>query len=197
MDRPRIIVAAVKQDVKNSLKQLLVRGGYKVIAEADDGLQALRSARSLTPDLVLAEVDLPGINGFELGRALFADRIAPVLLVSQETFFFTQYELEKARTLQMPFGYVTKPFSESSLFPAVESTLCYYQYVRDMQVEFRNLQNKMEARKVVEQAKGILMQQLGLPEAEAYRRIQKQSMDKCLTMRKVAEAIILTYELKD
>ncbi|HHW40312.1 MAG TPA: ANTAR domain-containing protein [Syntrophomonadaceae bacterium] len=196
MEQPRVLVAIAKENVRSNVKQLLIRGGYYVVADAEDGFQALRQARTLSPDLVLAEADLPGMNGFELGRILANDRVAPVLLISRETFLFSQYDMKKTGKIDLPIGYVTQPLTESSLFPAIESLLNYNRYYQMLESEIKNLQEKIETRKIVERAKGILMEQLGLSEADAYRRIQKQSMDKCLPMRKVAEAIILTYDLK-
>lgn len=196
MEQPRVLVAAANADLRKSLKQLLIRGGYHVLGEAEDGFQALRQARSLDPDLVLIDTDLPGINGFEIGRVLSEDRIAPVLLIARETFLFAQFEREKGRPVQFPVGYVTKPLTEYNLFPAIESMLSFYRHIQDLESEIKNLREKIETRKVVERAKGILMEQLGISEAEAYRRLQKQSMDRCIPMRKVAEAIILAHELK-
>jgi len=195
LEQPRVLVAIAKENVRSNVKQLLIRGGYHVVADAEDGFQALRQARTLSPDLVLAEADLPGMNGFELGRILASDKVAPILLISRETFLFSQYDMKKTRSTDLPIGYVTQPLTESSLFPAIESLLNYNRYYQMLELEIKNLQEKIETRKIVERAKGILMEQLGLSEADAYRRIQKQSMDKCLPMRKVAEAIILTYDL--
>ncbi|MDH7577750.1 MAG: ANTAR domain-containing protein [Bacillota bacterium] len=195
MEQLRVLIAVASADSRKSLKQLLMRGGYHVLAETDDGFQALRQARSLDPDLVLADADLPGINGLELGRVLSEDRIAPILLISRETFPFTQFEREKGRFM-FPVGYVTRPLTEYNLFPAIESILSFSRHVRDLESEIKSLREKIETRKIVERAKGILMEQLGISEAEAYRKLQKQSMDRCLPMRKVAEAIILAQELK-
>ncbi|MGD0152593.1 MAG: ANTAR domain-containing protein [Thermacetogeniaceae bacterium] len=192
MDRARILIAIGKAEQRSSLKLLLARGSYQVVGEAGDGQQALRQARSLSPDLVLAEVDLPGMNGFELCRVLNQDRRTPVLLISQQAFLFSQPE---ERTKYYPICYATKPLSEYNLFPAIESLFNCQKHIQALEAEIGNLQEKIETRKLVERAKGLLMEQLGVPEAETYRRMQKQSMDKCLSMRKVAEAIILAYDL--
>ncbi len=192
MERARILIAMAKDEQRNSLKLLLARGSYQVVAEAGDGSQALRLARSLDPDLVLADVDLPGVNCFELCRALNQDRRTPVLLVSQQAFLFPQLE---ERFKNFPICYVTRPLSEYNLFPAIESLFRCHKYIQGLEAEITDLQEKIETRKLVERAKGLLMEQLRVNEAEAYRRMQKQSMDKCLSMRKVAEAIILAYDL--
>jgi response regulator NasT len=192
MERARILIAMAKAEQRNSLKLLLARGSYQVVAETDDGSQALRQARSLDPDLVLADVDLPGVNGLELCRALNQDRRTAVLLISQQVFLFQQLD---ERFKSYPVCYASRPLSEYNLFPAIESLFNCHRLINDLEKEIVSLQEKIETRKLVERAKGLLMQQAGTSEAEAYRRMQKQSMDKCLSMRKVAEAIILAYDL--
>jgi response regulator NasT len=193
MGGARILIALAKAEQRHNLKLLLARGSYQVMAEADDGLQALQQARASVPDLVVSDVDLPGINGFELSRVLNQDRHMPVLLISPQTFLFpTSVERYK----KIPICYIAMPLSEYNLFPAIESLLKYDQYIQDLEAQIIDLQEKIEARKLVERAKGLLMEQLRIGEAEAYRRMQKQSMDRCLSMRKVAEAVILACDLK-
>lgn len=192
MERARILIAMTKDEQRNSLKLLLARGSYQVVAEAGDGSQVLRQARSLDPDMVVSDIDLPGVNGFDLCRALNQDRRTAVLLISQQVFLFQQLD---ERFKNYPICYVTKPVSEYNLFPAIESLFNCHRFINSLAKEIVDLQEKIETRKLVERAKGLLMQQLGAGEADAYRRMQKQSMDKCLSMRKVAEAIILAYDL--
>jgi AmiR/NasT family two-component response regulator len=192
MERARILIATTKDEQRNSLKLLLARGSYQVVAEAGDGSQVLRQTRSLDPDLVVSDIDLPGVNGYELCRALNQDRRTAVLLISQQVFLFQQLD---ERFKNYPVCYVTRPLSEYNLFPAIESLFNCHRFINGLTKEIADLQEKIETRKLVERAKGLLMQQLGAGEAEAYRRMQKQSMDKCLSMRKVAEAIILAYDL--
>ncbi len=192
MEQARILIAIAKVEQRNSLKLLLARGSYQVVAETEDGAQTLRQARSLKPDLVLSDADLPGINGFELCRALNQEQRTPVLLISQQAFLFPQLD---ERFKHYPICYVARPLSEYNLFPAIESLFKCHQYIQGLEAEIADLQEKIEARKLVERAKGLLMEQLKVGEAEAYRRMQKQSMDRCLSMRKVAEAIILAYDL--
>lgn len=195
VEQPQLLLAIYRDNTRNSVKQLLKRGGYRVLGESVEGNHALNTARNLGPDLVLVEADLPGISGFELARILADEKVAPVLLIAQEVFLFSRPVAMKDRP-DFPLGYVSLPLTENSLFPAIENMLNFAACYRRMEGDIRNLREKLETRKIVEKAKGILMEQLGITEGEAYRRIQKQSMDKCLTMRKVAEAIILTSELK-
>lgn len=195
MEHIRILIAAGGINLRNNLKQLLIRGGYYVVSEVEDGHQVLQNARSLRPDLVVVEYELSGINGFEVGKNLIEDRIAPVLLITQEVFFFSKV-IGEMNKMEIPVSYVAKPLSENNLFPAIECLLRHYRYFLNLESEIKNLKKKLEIRKIVERAKGILMQQFGYSEAEAYRRIQKQSMDKCLPIEKIAEAIIIAYEMK-
>lgn len=195
MEHIRILIAAGGINLRNNLKQLLIRGGYYVVSEVEDGHQVLQNARSLRPDLVVVEYELSGINGFEVGKNLIEDRIAPVLLITQEVFFFSKF-IGEMNKMEIPVSYVAKPLSENNLFPAIECLLRHYRYFLNLESEIKNLKKKLEIRKIVERAKGILMQQFGYSEAEAYRRIQKQSMDKCFPIEKIAEAIIIAYEMK-
>lgn len=196
MEQLRVLIAIASEEMKVCVRQLLARGGYGVVAEARDGYQALRLARMLRPDLVLAEERLSGMSGVELGRILTVEKIAPVLVIAKERLhLFQEEEGQKRDRTEPPIGYVMQPLAEYNLFPAIENLLNYYSYYQALELEIENLREKIETRKVVERAKGILMEKYGLTEAEAYRRIQKQSMDKCLPMRKIAEAIILAHEL--
>lgn len=194
MERPRILVAVVQAQQRNTLKQLLTRGGYQLIAEAEEGLQALRYARSFSPDLVIAETNLRGINGIELGRVLFEDRIAPLLLIVTGALLST---LGDPAQETYPFSYVIKPVTEDNLFPAIASSISYYKYIRKLESQVKTLHEKIETRKLTEKAKGILMEQMNISEAEAYRILQKQSMDRCLPLRKIAEAVIINNDLKN
>lgn len=195
MEQLGVLIAIASEEIRTCVRKLLISGGYSVIAEARDGYQALRLARTLRPDLVLAEDGLPGMSGIELGRILAAEKIAPVLVIAKERLHLFQEVASGKDRVEPPIGYVMPPLAECNLFPAIENLLSYYSYSQALELEIKNLHEKIETRKVVERAKGILMDKYGLTEAEAYRRIQKQSMDKCLPMRNIAEAIILAHEL--
>ncbi len=195
MEQLHVLLATGRAELKKELKQLLARRGFRVVAEAEDGHQALRYARSLAPDLVIAEAELPGISGLELGRILAEDRVAPVLLVAAQPLPLSVPAAPKAQG-GFPVSYVMRPLSDHVLFPAIESLLSFTRRLWELEEEVRTLREKLETRKLVDRAKGILMEQLGISEAEAHRLLQKQSMDRCLPLRKVAEAVILTAELK-
>lgn len=196
MDRPRILIVVGKahQTLRSTLKQLLNRGGYHLIAEAEEGLQALRYARNYQPDLIIAETNLQGINALELGRVLFEDRIAPILIIvngsSHPTFVDPIRET-------YPFSYVIEPLTDDKLIPAIASSISYYKHIRELESQVKTLHEKIETRKLTEKAKGILMEQMNISEAEAYRILQKQSMDRCIPLRKIAEAVIINNDLKN
>jgi response regulator NasT len=193
MGGARILIALAKAGQRHSLGLLLARGSYQVAAEAEDGLQALQKTRSSSPDLVLSDTELPGMNGFELCRTLNQDKHTPVLLISSQAFIFPS---SGERFKNYPICYVAAPLTEYNLFPAIESLFKCHQYILGLEAQIADLQEKIEVRKLEERAKGLLMEQLRIGEAEAYQRMQKQSMDRCLSMRKVAEAVVLAYGLQ-
>ncbi|MBO8128803.1 MAG: ANTAR domain-containing protein [Peptococcaceae bacterium] len=170
---------------------MLQAAEFLIIGEATDGITALKLIRVRQPDLVIAEVFLPAMSGLELARIVSDDKLAPVVLISSN---YDHATLEEAK-LAGAFGYLVKPVGEASLIPTVEIALSNYSEVVRLEEQVKELQEKLETRKIVEKAKGILMHTLGLTEAEAFRKIQKQSMNKRISMRAVAEAIILAHSL--
>lgn len=191
--RDRVVLADEDDVWRKNIGAILTKAGFLVIGEASDGITALKIIRARQPELVVADVALPGISGLELARIVYEDRIAPVLLTSST---WQQDLLEKAKEVHA-FGFLVKPVDEATLLPAADVALALYQELQRLTKEVRKLREALETRKVVERAKGILMETLGLTEAEAYRRIQKQSMNRRLSMRAVAEAIILAHGVGD
>jgi len=163
-----------------------------VIGEAGDGLSALKLIRSRQPDLLIIAAELPGMDGLEVARIVHEDKLAPVIVLAAAQ---TPGLLEKAKDARVA-ALLIKPVEEASLLPAIEISLANYQEIIKLEKQIKELRETLETRKLVERAKGILMETLGLSEAEAFRRIQKQSMNKRLSMRQVAEAIILAQSLK-
>ncbi|MGB5051913.1 MAG: ANTAR domain-containing protein, partial [Caldilineaceae bacterium] len=150
-------------------------------------------AKELRPDIVIMDIKMPDMDGIEAARILTEERIAPVLLLSA----YSQQELvTKAREAGVA-GYLVKPFRESDLTPAIEVALSRFTEFRTLEREVGDLRETLETRKIVERAKGILMDSQGLNEAEAFRRIQKMSMNNRKPMRTVAEAIILAHQVGD
>ncbi len=191
MGGQRVVIVDGDAGWRCHVASLLTRAGYRVVEEAANGIEGLKAVRARQPDVVLSEVNLAGMSGFELARTVQEDRLAPVILMSGSYDLET---LERVREVRV-FGYLVKPFDEAVLLPAVEVALANFQEFLRLDRQVRELRETLETRKIVERAKGILMEKLGLTEAEAFRRIQKTSMDKRISMRAVAEAIILTYEI--
>ncbi|MEW6458055.1 MAG: ANTAR domain-containing protein [Bacillota bacterium] len=187
----RVILVDPDARGRTNIKGMLSQAEYLVIGEAEDGITALKMIRDRQPDLVLAEASLPGVNGLDLARIVHDDRLAPVILMSG---VFGREMMARVREVRAA-GFLTKPVDEVSLLTVVEVALAHYAEVMDLERKVMKLKEELDTRKVVERAKGILMSQLGLTEAEAFRRIQKQSMNRRLSMRAVAEAIILAHNV--
>ncbi|MDF9407980.1 ANTAR domain-containing protein [Pelotomaculum isophthalicicum JI] len=191
MGEQRVILIDNDAAWRKNVKAILVKMGYWVIGEAEDGLTGLKLIRTRQPDLVIIEAFLPGMDGFEVARIVYEDKLAPVVLIGSSTH---QNVIEKAKNAKV-FAFLVKPELDFNLIPAVELALTNYQERVRLESQVQELQNTIETRKVVERAKGILMETMGVSEAEAFKRIQKQSMNKRISMRAVAEAIILAHNL--
>ncbi|MGC8837557.1 MAG: ANTAR domain-containing response regulator [Anaerolineae bacterium] len=174
------------------LKEMLSNLGYLVVGEAPDARSAVNLARELRPDIVIMDIKFEGddFDGIEAAKVLTAEKIAPVLLLTA----FSQKELvERAKEASVS-GYIVKPFRESDLGPAIEIALAQFEEFRALERQVGDLKLALETRKLVDRAKGILMDTQGLTEAEAFRRIQKMSMNTRKPMKEVAEAIILAHQ---
>ena len=190
MDRTRLIIADDESLIRMDLREMLAQLGYLVVGEAGDGQSAVNLARELKPDAVIMDIKMPDLDGIEAARILTRERVAPVLLLTA----YSDLELiARAREAGVA-GYLVKPFRESDLAPAIEIALARFNEFRELEREVGDLQDTLETRKLVDRAKGILMDTQGLSEAEAFRRIQKMSMNTRKAMKEVAEAIILANE---
>lgn len=188
----RIVLADSDPVQRKNIKSMLIKLGYWVVGEAEDGLSALKLVRSRQPDLLIIDAAVPGMDGLEVARLLYEDKLAPVIVLVGTV---NSSLLDKAKGARVS-ALLVKPVDETSLLPAIELALANYQEVVKLEKQVQELKEALETRKLVERAKGILMETLGLTEAEAYRRMQKQSMDKRISMRQVAEAIILAHSIK-
>ena len=188
----RIVLADDEAIIRMDLKEMLTSLGYVVVGEAGDGRSAVNLARELRPDLVIMDIQMPDLDGIDGAQELSAESIAPVLLL---TAYSQQELIQRARTAPAVVGYLVKPYRESDLAPAIEVALARYREFRTIQGELHDIHESLETRKVVERAKGLLMDTQGLKEAEAFRKIQKLSMNARKSMREVAEAILLANEL--
>jgi len=192
MSEHRIVVVDADTVWRKNLKAMLSKYGYWVVGEAGDGVSALKMVRSRQPDLLVIDAQLQGIDGFKVAKIVHEDKLAPVIATAESSF---QGVMEKAKEAKV-FSLLFKPVSENSLLPAIELALTNYQEIAALEKQIKDLQDTIETRKLIERAKGILTETLGLTEAEAFRRMQRQSMNKRVSMRVIAEAVIMSQALK-
>ncbi|MCL2787803.1 MAG: response regulator [Micrococcales bacterium] len=172
----------IRLDVVETLRE----AGYDVVGEAADGEEAVRLTEELHPDLVVMDVKMPGVDGIAAAEQIAESRLAPVVMLTA----FSQAELvERARDAGA-MAYVVKPFTSADLLPAIEIAISRFTEIGELESQIEDLHERFETRKHVERAKGLLMTQMNLTEPEAFRWIQKTSMDRRLTMREVADAVI-------
>lgn len=183
----RVLIADDDPIIRLDLKQMLENLEYEVVSEAGDGQQAVDQAREHKPDICILDVKMPVMDGIEAVKIITEENIAPAILLTA----YSDHELVSRAKEAGVFAYLVKPFKPSDLPPAIEIARSRYEQNLHLTQEVGTLQERLEARKLVDRAKGILMDQHDLSEAEAYRRIQQQSMNLRKTMREVAEAVIL------
>ena len=186
MDSLRILIADNESIIRMDLKELLEEAGHEVIGEAADGLKAVELTRKLKPDLVIMDIKMPEMDGIAAAKLISNEKLAPVLLLTA----YSQKEIvEKAKDSGV-LAYLVKPVKESNLFPAMEIALSRFQEYLEIEQELLDLRNSLETRKILDRAKGLLMDAYNLSEQEAFRRIQQYSMAKRKSIREVAESII-------
>jgi AmiR/NasT family two-component response regulator len=182
----RVVVAEDEALIRLDVVEMLRDGGFDVVGEAGDGEQAVRLAEEHRPDLVVMDVKMPVLDGISAAERIVRARIAPVVLLTA----FSQRELvERARDAGA-MAYVVKPFTAADLLPALEIAVSRHQEIAALEAEVADLADRFETRKLVDRAKGLLQQKFGMSEPDAFRWIQKTSMDKRLTMREVAAAVV-------
>lgn len=182
----RVVVAEDETLIRLDIIEILRGEGYDVVGEADNGEKAIELARELNPDLVMMDVKMPVMDGISAAEVIAKERIAPVVLLTA----FSQRELiERARDAGA-MAYVVKPFTPADLVPAIELALSRHEEIMQLESEIDDLKERFETRKLVERAKSLLTTKMGLSEPDAFRWIQKTSMDRRLSMREVAETII-------
>jgi AmiR/NasT family two-component response regulator len=192
MSKARIIIADDESIIRMDLKEMLSGLGYLVVGEAGDGQSAVNLAQEMRPDLIIMDIKMPGLDGIGAAKILTEEKIAPVLFLTA----FSQKELVDGAKEAGVVAYLVKPFRESELVPAIEIALARFSEFRVLEQQVGDLKDALETRKLVDRAKGLLMDTQSLTEAEAFRKIQKMSMNTRKSMREIAEAIILTHQVE-
>lgn len=188
----RVLIAEDEALIRMDLRELLAEEGHEVVGEARDGAEAVALARELRPDVIFMDVKMPGMSGLDAARIVGEERIAPVVMVT--AFSQQSYVDEAAEAGTM--AYLVKPFSKRDILPAMTVAVSRFAEARALEAEVADLTDRLETRKALDRAKGVLMAK-GASEPEAFRRLQKLAMDKRLTLRQVAEAIVLAAEAEE
>ena len=184
----RILVAEDETIIRLDLKAMLERAGFEVCAEARDGDEAVRLARTMEPDLALLDVKMPKLDGIEAARQILDERPIPIVMVTA----YGEQELVSRAVEAGVFGYLVKPFRETDLLPAIETARARHTELVELRTETESLTDALAARKAIERAKGLLMERDGLSEQDAYARLRKASQVSGRPLRVVAEALIAT-----
>ena len=186
-DAPRRVVVAEDESlIRLDIVEILRDNGFDVVGEAGDGETAVQLATELRPDLVVMDVRMPQLDGIKAAERLTKAHIAPVVQLTA----FSQKELVEQASEAGALAYVVKPFTPADLLPAIEIALARYAQIVALETEVADMVERFETRKLVDRAKGLLNEKMGLSEPEAFRWIQKASMDRRLTMHDVAQAVI-------
>jgi response regulator NasT len=187
----RVLIAEDEALIRMDLREMLEEEGHEVVGEAADGQEAVELAGELEPDIVFMDVKMPRKDGIEAAAEICAAQIAPVVMVT--AFSQQGYVDEACRAGAM--AYLVKPFAKHDILPAMQVASSRFAEARALEGEVEDLTERLETRKLVERAKGILMEQ-GATEADAFRRLQRLAMDKRLSLKQVAEAVILAAEAR-
>jgi two-component system, response regulator PdtaR len=184
--KPRILIAEDEAIIRLDLKEMLEEEGIDVVGEAADGEAAMRLARETKPDLVILDIKMPGMDGLSAAEKVVDEGLAAVLILTA----FSQKDLVKRAADAGAMGYLVKPFQKSDLMPAIEIALARHSELIAVRQESSDLSEQLETRKVVDRAKGKLMDEHGISEADAFRQIQKKAMDERRSMKDVAAEIL-------
>ena len=185
-EHPRVVVAEDEALIRLDLVELLEEHGYEIVGQASDGEEAVRLANELEPDLIVMDVKMPKMDGITAADKIAEDRICAVVMLTA----FSQRDLITRAKEAGAMAYVVKPFDASDVIPAIEIAMARFAEIRGVEDEVMDLEERLESRKIVDQAKGILQTSLDLTEPEAFRWIQKTAMDLRKSMREVAQGVI-------
>ncbi len=184
--RKRVLIAEDEGLIRLDLAEMLTEEGYEVVAEAADGEAAVKLAQEHRPDLVICDIQMPIMDGLQAAEQIVSSRIAPVVILTA----FSQRDLINRAQSAGAMAYLVKPFQKSDLVPAIELSLTRFAEMTALEKEVENLTERLEVRKLVDRAKGLLMTQYGMAEPDAFRWIQRAAMDHRLSMREVANRVI-------
>lgn len=190
----RVVIADSDLNFRRQLKDILRHAGCTLIREAGEGKSALQIVFQTEPDLVILEDRIPGSEGIDIAEIIGEHGVAPVVLAVEPT---REQNLEELARKNGVYGLLIKPLRETNILPVLEVALANFERVTRMQKEVKDLRKQLETRKLVEQAKGLLMEKKGFSEQEAYKYLQKISMDRCVPMARVARQVILALKKRN
>ena len=182
----RILIAEDEALIRLDLREMLEEEGFEVVGEAGDGETAVRLARELRPDLTVMDIKMPGLDGLAAAERITEEKLSPVLILTA----FSQKDLVERAAQTGAMAYLVKPFQKSDLVPAIGIAVARYQELQALEQEVTDLAERLETRKVVDRAKGLLMDRYGMNEQDAFRFIQKTAMDRRLPMKDVATKVV-------
>ena len=182
----KIVIADNESIIRMDVKEILEQAGHTVVGEALDGVKAVELTRKYKPDLVIMDIQMPELDGIAAAKIISNEKLAPVLLLTA----FSQKEIVDKAKESGVLAYLVKPVKETNLFPAMEIAVSRFAEFLQLENEFEDLKESLESRKILDRAKGILMEVHDLSESEAYRKIQQYSMAKRKSIKEVAQAII-------
>lgn len=185
-EKYRIVIADDEALICMDLREMLEEAGHEVVGIGSDGVEALNLVKEKKPDLAILDVKMPRLDGIQAARMIAHDNLAPVVLL---TAFGDEDMIEKAKK-SMVFGYVMKPVEEKTLFPAIQIAVSQYRQKKDMVDRVKNMERELAAWKIVDRAKGLLMDYYHITEEDAYRRMQQTSMKRGITIADVAQKVV-------
>jgi len=183
---PKVLIAEDEAIIRLDLKEMLEEEGLDVVGEASDGEAAIRLARERHPDLIIMDIKMPGMDGLAAAERIVEEGLGAVLILTA----FSQRDLVARAAEAGAMGYLVKPFQKSDLIPAIDVALARHAELSAVKKEAATVTEQLEARKVIDRAKGKLMDSEGLSEGDAFRLIQKRAMDERKSMKEVAEALL-------
>jgi len=188
----RVLIAEDEALIRMDLREMLEEEGHEIVGEARDGAEAVDLARDQRPDIIFMDIEMPRMNGLEAARIIGEEGIAPIVMVTA----FSQAAYVEEASHAGAMGYLVKPFTDQDIVPAMHIATSRYTEARVLATEIDDLNERLETRKALDRAKGLLMEK-GMSEPEAFRRLQKLAMDKRKSLREVAEALLLAAQAED